>query len=377
MREKQWFKPVKGMVRIGRKTKQLIPQLSPRQIVALQHENLDEVAAEGLIAAKVKAVINGKYPLEGPKLLLQHGIPIVEIKPQDMQLLQDKSELMVTSYWITLADGREIPCRPFTESDWEDLTKKALQNVSKQLNDFIENTLHYASKEKDFFIEPLPVPKLTTTLAGKHALIVVRGKGCREDLAAIRDYIEDYRPVLIGVDGGADVLLNDGYKPDLIFGDMDSITDRALRSGAELVVHAFLDGHAPGMKRIEQLGLRASRITAPGTSEDIAMLLAYEHNAELIVTLGSHTHMIDFLEKGRKGMASTMLVRMKIGGKLIDAKGVSKLYSRPLKLRRLWYIPAAAMFPILMLGLVHPGVRHFFDASFIGFTGTPISSSLF
>lgn len=367
MRGKRTFKPVKGIVRIGRKTKQLIPQLAPRQIVALQHENLDEVAAEGLIAAKVKAVINaastmnGKYPLEGPKLLLLHGIPIVEINEQDFMQLQDNGEVIVTEQMIKLADGRQLRCKPFTEKDWEAKTKTALANVGKQLNDFIENTLHYAGKEKDFFIAPLPIPPLKTSMAGKHALIVVRGKGCREDLAAIRDYIEDYRPVLIGVDGGADALLDNGYKPDLIFGDMDSITDRALQCGAELVVHAFLDGHAPGMQRIEQLGLRAKQIAAPGTSEDIAMLLAYERKAELIVTLGTHTHMIDFLEKGRKGMASTMLVRMKIGGKLVDAKGVSKLYSRPLKLRRLWYIPVAAMFPVLMLGLVHPGVRHFFD----------------
>ena len=136
--------------------------------------------------------------------------------------------------------------------------------------------------------------------------------------------------MLIGVDGGADALLDALASPDLIFGDMDSITDRALRSGAELIVHAFPDGTAPGMARIRELDLEASVIRAPGTSEDIAMLLAYEQQAELIITLGTHTHMIDFLEKGRKGTASTMLVRMKIGGKLIDAKGVSKLYSLPI-----------------------------------------------
>lgn len=366
-------KPVKirGTVRVGEKTKRLIPELTPRSIAVLKHENLDEVAAEGLIQAKVKAVINaaatmnGHYPLDGPRRLLHRGIPIFEVDGNAFERFADNMEIEIDGQKIVLPDGSRIPCRPFTERDWEDRSRLAMRRLSGQLAAFIENTLHYASKEKEFFIHPLAIPPLKTQISGRHAVIVVRGKGCREDLQAIRDYIEDYKPVLIGVDGGADALLESGFVPDLIFGDMDSITEKALKCGAELVVHAYPDGRAPGMKRIEQLGLKASKIAAPGTSEDIAMLLAYERQAELIVTLGSHTHMIDFLEKGRKGMASTMLVRMKIGGKLVDAKGVSKLYIRSYKLRKLWFIPAAAMFPILMLGVVHPGVRHMLDMLWI------------
>jgi uncharacterized membrane-anchored protein len=371
MRDRLWSRTIKGTVRVGRKTKQLIPVLPPRSIVVLRHENLDEVAAEGLIAAKVKAVINaartmdGRYPLSGPGHLIRHGIPIVEIDEGDFDHFRDGMEVEIAKSGIRLADGRTIRCTPFGEERWEAMNQAAMQNVDRQLSDFIENTLQYAVREKDFFIQPLAIPPLRTPIAGRHAVIVVRGKGCREDLKAIRDYIEDYKPVLIGVDGGADALLDSGLRPDLIFGDMDSITDEALMCGAEIIVHAYPNGGAPGMKRVRALGLAASTIAAPGTSEDIAMLLAYERKAELIVTLGTHTHMLDFLEKGRKGMASTMLVRMKIGGKLVDAKGVSKLYSRPFKLRRLWYIPAAAVFPVLMLGLVHPGVRHMLDMLWI------------
>jgi len=371
MRDRLSSKTIKGTVRVGRKTKQLIPVLPPRSIVVLQHENLDEVAAEGLIAARVKAVINaaktmdGRYPLSGPKQLIEHGIPIVEIEAANFGQFHDGMEVEIAKDGIRFMDGRTIRCTPFNEQTWEARTRAAMQNVSKQLSDFIENTLQFADREKDFFIQPLAIPPLRTPIAGRHAVIVVRGKGCREDLKAIRDYIEDYKPVLIGVDGGADALLDSGMRPDLIFGDMDSITDDALMCGAEIVVHAYPNGEAPGLKRIRALGLTASTIAAPGTSEDIAMLLAYERKAELIVTLGTHTHMLDFLEKGRKGMASTMLVRMKIGGKLVDAKGVSKLYSRPFKLRRLWYIPVAAVFPVLMLGVVHPGVRHMIDMLWI------------
>ena len=196
-------------------------------------------------------------------------------------------------------------------------------------------------------------------MSGKHVVVVVRGSGYKNDLQAIKDYIEDYKPIMIGVDGGADALLEYGYIPDLIIGDMDSITDEALLRGKEILVHAYPDGRAPGMCRIEALGLEAKRLASYGTSEDVAMLLAFEQKAELIVTLGTHTHMIDFLEKGRKGMSSTILVRMKIGGKLVDAKGVSKLYHRPMRWRNLWVVPAAALFPLMMLGLIHPGIRHY------------------
>src|SRR5690606_21985330 len=166
---------------------------------------------------------------------------------------------------VYTSDVQVISCTPFTEEVWEERTKLAMHRVNRQLEAFIENTLHYANREKDFFIRPLQIPPLRTPISGKHAVIVVRGKGCREDLIAIRHYIEDYKPVLIGVDGGADALLDCGLKPDLVFGDMDSITDEALTCGAELVVHAYPNGEAPGMERIRQLGLQASKIAAPGT----------------------------------------------------------------------------------------------------------------
>jgi uncharacterized membrane-anchored protein len=157
-------------------------------------------------------------------------------------------------------------------------------------------------------------------------LVVVRGYDYREDLTALRSYIRELHPLLIGVDGGADALLDAGLRPDLIIGDMDSVTTEALVSGAELVVHAYADGRAPGMERLEALGLPCEVFEATGTSEDIAMLLAYERGAELIVAVGTHTNLVELMDKGRKGMASTFLTRLRVGSVLVDAKGVSRLY---------------------------------------------------
>jgi uncharacterized membrane-anchored protein len=154
----------------------------------------------------------------------------------------------------------------------------------------------------------------------------VRGYHYREDLQILRPYISDYRPVLIGVDGGADAILDSGFKPDLIVGDMDSVSDRALACGAEIVVHAYRDGRAPGLERVRELGVEPVVFPATGTSEDIAMLLADDKGAEVIVAVGTHATLVEFLDKGRAGMASTFLTRLRVGSKLVDAKGVSRLY---------------------------------------------------
>ncbi len=366
-----------GKVSVGESTKQLLRGLEQKRIVVLKHKDIDEMAANGLIDAKVKAVINaapmmsGLFPTLGPLILLKSGIPLFDMAEDDFVYFKTGTQVQIKkkdwqSHTFTVQWNEHcISINQFTKKDWEEKMRQAEMNLSHQLSEFIDNTLYYAKQEKDFVIQPLALPALKKNMNKKHVVVVVRGSGYKNDLKAIQDYIEDYQPVLIGVDGGADALIEYGYKPDIIVGDMDSISDEALCSDGEIIVHAYLDGRAPGMERVSKLNLQAHTISAKGTSEDIAMLIAYQNNAELIVTLGTHTHMIDFLSKGRKGMASTLLVRMKIGAKLIDAKGVSKLYQRRIKWKQLWFIPAASMFPLLMLGFIHPGFRQFMDMLWI------------
>jgi uncharacterized membrane-anchored protein len=204
--------------------------------------------------------------------------------------------------------------------------EQARAGLNDELESFVVNTLDYLRREKDLLIDGVGVPEVATALDGRHALIVVRGYHYKEDLVALRSYIREFRPVLIGVDGGADAVLEAGYTPDMVIGDMDSVTDRALRCGAEIVVHAYQDGRAPGLERVESLGLSAVVFPSAGTSEDAAMLLADDRGASLIVVVGTHSTVIEYLDKGRAGMSSTFLTRLRVGGKLVDAKGVSRLY---------------------------------------------------
>ncbi|MGM0502636.1 MAG: putative cytokinetic ring protein SteA, partial [Bacillota bacterium] len=235
--------------------------------------------------------------------------------------------------------------------------KLAQQNLAVELDKFIDNTLNYAKQEKDLILG-LNSPLITTEIDNKEVLIVVRGNDYLQDLKIVAFYIEQVKPILIGVDGGADALLEYGFKPDIIIGDMDSVSDYALKQGAEIIVHAYPDGYAPGINRVEKLGLTAKKFPAPGMSEDIAMLLAYENGAELIVAVGTHTNVIDFLEKGRAGMASTFLARLKIGTKLVDAKGVSKLYQHNnIGLLSFLELLIAALVPVLIIILISPTLK--------------------
>lgn len=344
---------ISGILRKDKRTKNLVRRLRRGDIALLAHEDLDPVAAEALLERKIAAVVNsqptltGKFPTTGALMLLKNGVPIVETSDEKAfdQLEEGKLTYIDIDKGLIWQDGASMSVKVLTEDEVLRKLKESEERLNEALVAFAENTLNYLRQEgKRLLSSPITLPPLKTSFAGRHALVVVRGHRYQEDLTAIRSYIRDRKPVLIGVDGGADALLELGYKPDIIIGDMDSVSEKALRCGAELIVHAYPDGRAPGMERLKSLGLTAHSFPIGGTSEDAALLLAYEAGAELIVAIGTHLSVVEFLEKGRRGMASTFLIRLRVGHKLVDAKGVSELYSTGV---RWWHILS-----LVLLGLV-------------------------
>jgi uncharacterized membrane-anchored protein len=339
-----------GAVRLDRRTKNLTKRLRPGDIAVIDHVDIDRVSAEGLVACRVAGVVNvapsisGRYPNLGPEILLAAGIALIDdVGPDVFASVQEGEILRIDDGSLLRGDEVVAKGEVQTVETVEAAMTEARAGLAVQLEAFAANTMEYLKRERDLLFDGIGVPELRTSLAGRHALIVVRGYNYREDLASLRPYIREYRPVLIGVDGGADALRAAGYKPDLIVGDMDSVSEEALRSGAELVVHAYPDGNAPGLARVEDLGRPAVVFPAAGTSEDVAMLLADELGATLIVAVGSHATLVEFLDKGRMGMASTFLTRLRVGGKLVDAKGVSRLYRSRIKTSSLIMLVAAAL----------------------------------
>jgi uncharacterized membrane-anchored protein len=303
-----------GVARLDRRTKNLVKRLRPGEVAVIDHVDLDALAARGLVEAGVAAVINaqpfisGKYPNRGPAVLASAGVGMYQLSdPVVMKRLRDGSVLTIDEAYF-LSQG-ETPLAPLIL--WDDMkiasaTALARANLGAELERFARNTLQYLDSEKDLLLDPTDVPPAgNLKIAGRHALIVVRGDGYKEDLTLLRSYIADVKPVLIAVDGGADALLAMGHRPDIIVGDMDSVSDEALCCGARLIVHAYAKraGDAPGLHRLDRMGISAETFAVPGTSEDAALLFAYEHNADLIVALGTHSNLEDFLDKGRAGMA--------------------------------------------------------------------------
>ena len=353
-------------VRVARRTKNLIPRLRAGEIAAVHHEDIDRVAAEGLIAAGVSAVFNatqsltGKYPAQGALLLLRAGIPVIdEIGVSAFNRLRDGSVVSVEGNEIR-ADGTAFCSgKRLDLSDIEIRLEAAREAVSGQLGEFATNTLQYLANEPELITEDLEVPTVRTTFAQRQVLVVVRGIDYREDLGTLKrsGYVSEMRPILIGVDGGAAALLEVGHKPDLIVGDFDSVSREALDSGAQLFVHAYPGGEAPGSSRLERLGFHYDVVEGMGTSEDIAMRMAFEGSAELIVLVGSHTSMADFFDKGRRGMASTFLTRMKVSSILVDAKGVGRLYRTQVRKRDLALLVLSALFTLGVIAVVTEPVR--------------------
>ena len=307
--------------------------LRPGDIAVIDHEDIDRVSGEDLVASGVRCVLNaarsstGRYPNVGPLVLAEGGVHLVDLPGQRLFDELSDGERITVRAGAVLRDGQ-----PLFEGEVQELDAirhahdRQRLKLGEALEAFAENTMSHIREERELLGGRLDLPEFSTTFRDRPCLIVVRGVGHQKDLRMLRPYVRDQRPVIVAVDGGADAIIEQGLEPDMIVGDMDSASDAALRSGAELVVHAYPDGRAPGRERVDRLGLPYKVVPAPATSEDVAMLVAAEKGAELIVMVGSHFNLMEFLDKNRKGMSSTFLTRLRIGEILVDAKGVSRLY---------------------------------------------------
>ncbi|MCZ2828777.1 putative cytokinetic ring protein SteA [Modestobacter sp. VKM Ac-2986] len=357
-----------GPARLDRRTKNLTKRLRPGDIAVIDHLDVDRVAADALVSCQVAAVVNaapstsGRYPNLGPGVLVDAGIPLIDgVGKEVFTRVKEGARLRVEGDRVFAGDTLVAQGVEQTPDSVAEAMVDARAGLSAQLEAFAANTMEYMKRERALLLDGVGVPDVTTRIEGRHVLIVVRGYDYREDLQALRPYIRDYRPVLIGVDGGADALKEAGYQPDMIIGDMDSVSDAVLRCGAEVVVHAYPDGQAPGLKRVTDLGVPAITFPAAATSEDIAMLLADEKGASLIVAVGTHATLVEFLDKGRGGMASTFLTRLRLGGKLVDAKGVSRLYRSRISTLALVFLVVAALASIAAALAVSTAGRVYFD----------------
>jgi uncharacterized membrane-anchored protein len=366
--QSQAVRQVEGSARLGKRTKHLVKRLKPGDVAIIDHEDLDRVSAEELIACGVKAVVNAarsssdRYPNMGPLLLVSAGVLLVDAPGAPLfERLKDGDAIVVRGGDIRRGDELIATGQVQEPVALRQLNDERRREIGEALEAFARNTVEHMIEERELLVGKLELPRFDTDFRDRPALVVVRGVDHKRDLRALRPYVRDVKPVIVAVDGGADALVEHGFKADMIVGDMDSVSDSTLRMGAELVVHAYPDGRAPGRERVQELGLPHKIVPAPGTSQDIAMLIAAEKGARLIVSVGSQYNLVEFLDKNRRGMSSTFLTRLRVGEILVDAKGVSRLY-RP----RPGLTPIVALFIVGVIAFVAivaltPGLRDVAD----------------
>ncbi|MEA2442138.1 MAG: hypothetical protein QOH76_3562 [Thermoleophilaceae bacterium] len=357
-----------GPVRLGKRTKRLVKRIGVGDVAVIDHDAIDRVSGEDLVACGVRCVLNvsvsasPRYGNQGPVIMTEAGIHLVDMPGAPLfDLLRDGEQVIVREgrlyrgaelVWEGEVQDREAVTRAY---------EAGRRGIGEALEAFAANTMTHIREERELVSGNLELPDFDTRFRDRPALVVVRGVDHKKDLRTLRSYVRDRKPILIGVDGGADAILDEGFAPDMIVGDMDSATDRVLRSGAELVVHAYPDGRAPGRDRLDKMELPYRVVPAPATSEDVAMLIAAEKGAELIVTVGSHFNLVEFLDKNRQGMSSTFLTRLRVGEILVDAKGVSRLYRPSAGRGPIVFVTLAALATLVVVVATSPSLGPLLD----------------
>lgn len=336
---------VHGVARVGQDIAVLVRRTRPGDIAVVEHLDLDAASARLLVAAGVGAVVNaapstsGRYPNLGPQVLVEAGVPVLDrIGPEIMRVVGDGDRLRLDGN--TLFRGDEVVGRGdrlSTESVVLTM-ERARTGFGLQLEAFAANTVEHLRQERDLLLDGEGVPEVATALAGRPVVVVCGGPGWEDDLARLRPWMRTARPVLVGVDDGADALLSVGLRPDMVIGNPDLVTEGALLCGAEVVVHADREGRAPGLARADQHGVPTVVFAVRGSSEDAALLLVHSHDASLIVGVGSHAALAEFVDRGRADMAGTFLTRLKVGTRLVDATSVATVYRRPASTWPLWVL---------------------------------------
>ncbi|MDQ4085218.1 MAG: putative cytokinetic ring protein SteA, partial [Actinomycetota bacterium] len=331
--EQQTPPGIRGRVRLGRRTRSLVRRLRPGDIAVIDHVDLDQPTAQALVDAQVAAVVNvapstsGRYPNHGPEVIVDAGIPLVDdVHGPVFAKLHDGDEVRIDHGVVYRRDEQVGAGNVLDHDQVVAAADSARAGMAAQLETFSANAMEFIRREGELLLEGTDVPAVRTNFRGRPVVVVQKCFDYAADLRRLRQFIKERRPLLVGVDEGAEVLVAVGHRPDVIVGDIDAISDRALRCGAEVVARVPRDGVPTGLDRLERLGVSAVVFRTSATSEDAAMLLADSAGARFIVTVGSHTSPEEYLDRGRSGMASSFLTRLRVGPRLLDARAVERLY---------------------------------------------------
>jgi len=324
---------VTGVARLDRRTWSAVKRTRPGDIAVIDHVDIDRGAAEALVASGVAAVVNlapsvsGRYPCLGPGVLVDAGVILLDdVGADTFTAVNDGDLIRVEGDCVYRGDTLVATGVLQTHDSVARAVEASKEGLASQLEAFSANAIEHLKREQGMLLDGRGVPEVRTAFSDRQVLVVSRAYEFRRDLASLKTYIRENSPVLVGVEAGADALLEAGYRPNVIVGELSDVSEAALRSGAEIVVRTGADARAPSRDRLERLGVTHTTFATGGTSEDAAILLAHTNGAALIVTAGSHASLVEFIDRGRSGMASSFLTRAAVGSTVVDAKAVAALY---------------------------------------------------
>ncbi|MDQ2837790.1 MAG: putative cytokinetic ring protein SteA [Actinomycetota bacterium] len=344
---------ISGVTRLDRRAGRLLNRVHAGDIAVIDIADLDRSTADALVAAKVAAVVNaqpsisGRYPNLGPEVLMAHKVPLLDAVGTEIFTDVKEGTRLRLDGEVLYSGEREVARGSRQDPDSvRAAMHEAKAGLSTQLEAFAASTQQHMLREKELLLDGVGLPELRTKFRGRHVLLVAKEHDYRADLKGLKHYIREFRPILVGVDGGADVLREAGYQPDVVIGEMDRISDAALREAGEVIAHADYHGRVTGLPRVQDLRIEPVIFATSGTSEDAAMLIADAGGAKLIVTVGMRATLEEFLDSGRGGMASTVLTRLKLGGRLVDAKAAVQLYQNRISAITVVLLAVAALLAI-------------------------------
>lgn len=351
---------VSGVARVDRNTQRLLRRIGPGEIAILDALDLDRVTAEALVRAEVAGVVNaspsisGRFPNLGPEILVGAGIPLIDgVGVELLRKVKDGSKVRLLDGVVYAGEKELGRGTAQTPDSVADQMIEAKAGMIAQLEAFSANTMEFLRAERTLILDGVGVPEVRVPIKGRHALVVAPGPGHAQDLKRLSKYIAEHNPVLIGVDAGADTLRSQGFRPDIVVGDPNGIDAETLKRGREVVVPAQPDGHAPGVRRIQDLGIEAVTFPASGNTEDLALLLADTHGASLVVTVGFQATLTEFLDHGRAGSnPSTFITRLKLGSKIVDGRAVAELHRNRVSMGAILLLVGTALLVVVAAFLV-------------------------
>jgi uncharacterized membrane-anchored protein len=272
--------------------------------------------------------VSGRYPNLGPEVLVANGVTLIdETGPEVFKKIKDGAKVRLFNGGVYSGDRRLIRGTERTDQEIAELMQEAKSGLVAHLEAFAGNTIEFIRSESPLLIDGIGIPDVDVELRRRHVVIVADEDHAADDLKRLKPFIKEYQPVLIGVGTGAEVLRKAGYRPQLIVGDPNELSTEVLKCGAQVVLPADADGHAPGLERIQDLGVGAMTFPAAGSPTDLALLLADHHGAALLVTAGHSANIETFFDRSRQqSNPSTFLTRLRVGEKVVDAKAVATLY---------------------------------------------------